>query len=94
MQTVCTTDLRSVCVSLDTVSSQLTFLLVQENLVPAGAACIIGKLVSCLVCELSWELNYKENIKVKSFFIYRVPYLGLVRILVWVLCWLTDCLSE
>jgi hypothetical protein len=46
------------------------------------------------VCELSWELNYKENIKVKSFFVYRVPYLGLVRILVWVLCWLTDCLNE
>ena len=63
-------------------------------MVLAGAACVIGKLVSCLVCELSGELNYRENIKVKSYFIYRVPYLVLVCILVWVLCWLTDCLNE
>jgi hypothetical protein len=53
MQTVCTTDLRSFRGSLGTVSCQLTFLLVQENLVPAGAACVIGKLVSCLVC-VNW----------------------------------------
>lgn len=82
MLTVCTTNqmvLRSVCGSLGTVSCQLTFLLVQENLVPAGAACVIGKLVSCLVCELSGVLSYRENIKVNSFFSHRVPcaHLGL-----------------
>lgn len=49
----------------------------------------IGQLSN--VCELSGELNYRENVKVKSFW---VPFLGLVRILVWVLCWLTDCLDE
>jgi hypothetical protein len=94
MQTVCTSDqlvLISVCGSLGTVSCQLTFLFVQENLVPAGAACVIGKLGSCLGCKLSGELNYRENIKVISF---SVPFLGLVHILVWVLCWLTDCLNE
>ena len=97
MQTVRATNhlvLRSVCGSLGTVPCQLTFLLVQENLVLQGAACVIGKLVSCLGSELNWELNYRENIKVKSCFIYRVPYLGLVRNLVWVLCWLTDYLNE
>jgi hypothetical protein len=71
MQIMITSDqwvLRSLCGSLSTVSSTLTFLFVKENLVTAVAACVTVKLGSCLGCEVKWGTKFERKYQIKILF--------------------------